>query len=83
MDLNRFTERAQEAVAAAQSIAAAHRHQQIEPEHLFAAIYQQKDGVGRRLIERLEVPGVFVEDLERLLADRPAVTGPGVEPGKI
>ena len=38
MDINRFTEKAQEAVRAAQTIATRNGNQQIEVEHLLAAL---------------------------------------------
>ena len=45
MDLNRFTQKAQEAVAAAQRLAAELHHSQIELEHLLLALLRQADGV--------------------------------------
>ena len=38
MDLNRFTQKAQEATAAAQSLATQHSHQQVDAEHLLLAM---------------------------------------------
>ena len=45
MDFNRFTEKLQEAVRAAQSIAIKHGHQQIDLDHLFAALLEQEGGL--------------------------------------
>ncbi len=45
MRLDRFTQRAQEAIIAAQEIAQTYNHSQIEPEHLLLALLQQSDGV--------------------------------------
>ena len=45
MNIERFTQKAQEALAGAQSLAAQHNHQQIEPEHLLAALLNQTDGL--------------------------------------
>ena len=44
MELNRFTNKARQAIAAAQSIAARFRHQQIDSEHLLLAILEQEEG---------------------------------------
>jgi len=43
--LDKFTIKAQEAVAEAQELAASHGHQQIDPLHLLAALAAQKEGV--------------------------------------
>ena len=43
MDLNRYTEKAQQAVAQAQSLAAEHSHGQIEGEHLLLALLRQSE----------------------------------------
>ncbi|MGD9316213.1 MAG: Clp protease N-terminal domain-containing protein, partial [Anaerolineae bacterium] len=45
MDLNRFTEKAQEALLQAQSLAGEYSHGQIEGEHLLLALLRQSDGV--------------------------------------
>ena len=45
MDLNRFTEKAQEAVLAARSLATRAGQQQIEPEHLLLALLEQDAGI--------------------------------------
>ena len=45
MDLNRFTEKLQEAVRAAQSLAVRYGHQQIDVEHLLAALLEQEAGL--------------------------------------
>jgi len=48
MDFNRFTEKLQEAVRAAQSIAASHGNQQVDTEHLLLALLEQQ-GAWRHL----------------------------------
>ena len=45
MDFNRFTEKLQEATRAAQSLAVRQSHQQIDVEHLLAALLEQPDGL--------------------------------------
>jgi len=84
MDLNRFTEKSQEALQEAQSIGVRHGHQEIDVEHLALALVSQADGLLPRLLARLEVP---VEPLRRAFESaierRPRVSGSGVEPGKV
>jgi len=55
MDLNRLTEKAQEAVLAAQSLAEERGNTQIEPEHLLRTLAAQRDGVVPALVTRLGV----------------------------
>ncbi len=45
MNLNRYTEKSQEAVLAAQQLAEDHSHSQIVPEHLLVSLLEQKGGV--------------------------------------
>jgi len=45
MNLNKFTEKAQEAVVAAQSLASEMHHAQVEPEHLLVTLTEQAGGV--------------------------------------
>jgi ATP-dependent Clp protease ATP-binding subunit ClpB len=53
MTLNKFTEKAQEAVLDAQQRAEAAEHPQTEPEHLLAALLAQADGVAPSMIRKL------------------------------
>jgi ATP-dependent Clp protease ATP-binding subunit ClpB len=53
MNLNKFTEKAQEAVLAAPELARAENHSQVEPEHLLVALVQQKDGVVPSVLQKL------------------------------
>ena len=45
MNLNKLTEKAQEAVVEAQRLAENRGHTQVEPEHLLAALITQENGV--------------------------------------
>ena len=45
MDINRFTEKLQEAIRAAQSKAIRYGHQQLDVEHLFASLLEQEGGL--------------------------------------
>src|SRR6266849_5902476 len=64
MRLDKFTEKAQEALQEASELARGLGQQAIEPEHLILALVRQPDGVGRTLLERA---GVSVQALEPAL----------------
>ncbi len=50
MDINRFTEKLQEAVRQAQAKAIALSHQQVDTEHLFLSLMEQADGLAPALL---------------------------------
>ena len=84
MDLNRLTQKSQEALSAAQTRAAERGHQEVDVEHLLAALLAQPEGLVPRLLTRLELePANLAASVEAELARRPQVAGSGVEPGKI
>jgi ATP-dependent Clp protease ATP-binding subunit ClpB len=56
MNMNKLTEKAQEAIVAAQRLAEERHHTQLEPEHLLHALVDQEDGVVPAILERLEIP---------------------------
>jgi ATP-dependent Clp protease ATP-binding subunit ClpB len=56
MDLNKLTEKAQEAIAAAQRSAESRRNTQLEPEHVLLALVQQENGVVPAVLDKLGVP---------------------------
>ncbi|MGH2535953.1 MAG: ATP-dependent chaperone ClpB [Candidatus Promineifilaceae bacterium] len=53
MNLNQFTQKAQEAVLAAQGLAEERNHSQIEAIHLLAALLDQDDGVVPQIVNRI------------------------------
>jgi ATP-dependent Clp protease ATP-binding subunit ClpB len=55
MDANRLTEKAREAISAAQRLAEERRHTQLEPEHLLSALVTQENGVVPALLMRLDI----------------------------
>src|ERR1700730_13042111 len=69
MDMNRLTEKAQAAIAAAQRDAEQRHHTQLEPEHLLGALVEQEAGVVRAVLEKLGVaPRELNQRLETILA---------------
>ncbi|HZS09194.1 MAG TPA: ATP-dependent chaperone ClpB [Blastocatellia bacterium] len=84
MDINRFTERAQQGLAAAQSKAARYGHQQVDVEHLLAALLEQERGLAASIFNKAEVnlDGLrqrVGQELERM----PKVSGPAGAPNQI
>jgi ATP-dependent Clp protease ATP-binding subunit ClpB len=56
MDLNKLTEKAQEAFVAAQREAEQRHNTQLEPEHLLSALIQQEAGVVPAVLDKIGVP---------------------------
>jgi len=84
MDINRFTEKSQEALRAAQSLATRRGHQGVDVEHLLLVAVEQTDGLAPAI---LEAAGANIaalkqrlnQDLDRL----PQVSGPSGAPEQI
>ena len=55
MDFNRFTEKLQEAVRAAQSIAVQHGNQQVDTEHLMLALLDQQGGLAPSILNKADI----------------------------
>jgi ATP-dependent Clp protease ATP-binding subunit ClpB len=84
MDINRFTQKAQEALGAAQSKAAQYGHQQVDVEHLLAALLEQEGGLATSIFAKADVdPQNFKRRLEQELERLPRVSGGGGAPDQI
>ena len=84
MDINKFTEKAREAVSEAQSLAAGMGHQETDVEHLALALTQQENGIVPRILDQMGVqPRAFAVAVEGALRKRPSVSGGGMDPTKI
>jgi ATP-dependent Clp protease ATP-binding subunit ClpB len=78
MRLDRFTERSQEALTAAQQLAQQLQHASIEAEHLLLALLNQEEGLVPTLLRRLEVqPEPLAARLQAILENRPKQFGGG------
>jgi len=76
MDLNRFTQKSREALAAAQQLAAERHHQEVTGKHLLAALLAQEGGMVPRFLEHAGInPGALTGRVEELLRRIPVVTG--------
>ncbi|MDN5335700.1 MAG: ATP-dependent Clp protease ATP-binding subunit ClpB [Synergistales bacterium] len=84
MDLNRLTQRSQEALSEAQKEAIRRGHQEVDNEHLLLALLTQENGLIPRILAKMDISAeAIIEATERELDKRSSVRGPGVEPGKI
>ncbi|HTJ39428.1 MAG TPA: ATP-dependent chaperone ClpB [Dactylosporangium sp.] len=84
MDLNRLTEKSQQALLEAQRLATRSGQPEVDGEHLLLALVDQPDGVATRLLSGCGVEiGVLRAELQADLNRRPSVTGPGAPPGQV
>lgn len=76
MDFNKYTQKLQEAVAGAQSLAGASGHPEIDSLHLLAALLKQQDGLLPRLLQRADIqPADMDRQAMGRLMKRPRVGG--------
>ncbi len=75
MNIDKFTERAQEAILSAQKLGEKHNHTQLEPEHLLLALIQQADGVVLQILNKLGTDStVLLAQLQTELDRQPRAT---------
>lgn len=65
MRFDKFTIKSQELIQKAQSLASSHNNQQIEPEHLLSAMFDESEGIARAMLNKL---GVSVSDVSHELS---------------
>ena len=84
MDFNRLTEKSQEAIRQAQTIAIDHGNQQVDVEHLLLALLEQEGGLAPSILLRADVQ---LEGLHRRLDQEieklPKVSGAGTRPDQV
>jgi ATP-dependent Clp protease ATP-binding subunit ClpB len=81
MNLNKFTEKAQEAIIASPQLASELNHSQVEPEHLLVGLLEQQGGVVPAISIKLNAdPGAIAKTLREHLDRLPRAYG-GSEPG--
>ena len=84
MDMNRLTQKSQEALHDAQTKALRFGHIEVDGEHLLLALLDQGEGLVAPLLARAGAdPDRLREELEAELGRRPRVSGPGVTPGQV
>ncbi len=80
MDLNRFTEKSQDALRGAQALATRRNHQGVDVEHLLAALLEEREGLAAALLAAAGIaPSAVRERVEQELDRVPHVSGPGAE----
>lgn len=84
MDMNMLTQKSIEALKSAETIAVDHNAVEIEPEHLLLALLTQEQGICPRIVERMGVSAYpVIEELKTSINNKPSISGPGHEPGKV
>ncbi|MFJ2647905.1 ATP-dependent chaperone ClpB [Streptomyces sp. NPDC087420] len=84
MDMNRLTQKSQEALQEAQSVAVRMGRTEVDGEHLLLALLDQQDGLTTRLLADAGAdPAALRSAVEADLAKRPRTTGPGAAPGQV
>jgi ATP-dependent Clp protease ATP-binding subunit ClpB len=84
VDINSLTQKSQEALQEAQSIATRMGHTEVDGEHLLLALIDQADGLVPRLLDQAGADTAALRaELERELDRRPRLTGPGAAPGRV
>ncbi|NMC80066.1 MAG: type VI secretion system ATPase TssH, partial [Chloroflexi bacterium] len=82
MNLEKYTQKAQEAVFQAQSLAQEFNHQAIEPAHLLLALLQQEEGIVPAIVTKMAGSvAALREDVYQDLANRPKVYGSDTQVG--
>ena len=80
MRIDKFTQKMQEALQAAQDVASQFNHQEITNEHFLSALLDQSEGITQPLLEKIAVqPNQLRERLTSELERRPKVTGAAVD----
>jgi ATP-dependent Clp protease ATP-binding subunit ClpB len=82
MNLEKYTQKSQEALLAAQGLAQKYQHQTIEPNHLLLALIQQPDGIVPAIVTKVSggiqaIQEELINELEKL----PKVRGENLEVG--
>jgi ATP-dependent Clp protease ATP-binding subunit ClpB len=81
MNLNQYTEKAQEALLSAQTVAEQYGNSQIEPEHLLQALLVQEGGIVPQIITKAGArPDVIGNLVEREVQRKPKVGGAAAAP---
>jgi ATP-dependent Clp protease ATP-binding subunit ClpB len=84
MDINKLTEKLQEALSSAQSKAVRYSHQQVDIEHLLLALLEQERGLAGSILNKANINIESLRtNVEQELDRVPKVTGPTGEPGQV
>jgi ATP-dependent Clp protease ATP-binding subunit ClpB len=76
MNINKFTEKAQEAVVAAQNLASDQQHSEVVPEHLLVALVEQSGGIVPSILQKMNLqPAQVGTEARALLKSLPQAYG--------
>ncbi|PWB74873.1 MAG: ATP-dependent chaperone ClpB [Anaerolineales bacterium] len=82
MDLNKYTQKSQEAILGAQQIAQDYNHQAIEPAHVLLALLKQDEGVVPAIVDKVAGSAdALRNELTHDLESRPRIHGSNAEVG--
>jgi len=80
MNLDKYTQKSQEALLAAQRLAQEYQHQVVEPIHLLLALVKQEDGIVRAIITKTSGGTQAIQqELTNELEKRPKVQGTNLD----
>lgn len=84
MDINKLTQKSQEALQSAQTYASESKHQDVDVDHLIYALLKQDHGLIPEIFKKLNISvSGLTNDIEAELNKRPSVSGSGIDPNKI
>jgi ATP-dependent Clp protease ATP-binding subunit ClpB len=76
MNLNKYTEKAQEAVITAQNLASEQNHSEMTPEHLLVALVEQQGGIVPSILRKMNIePAKLQAEARTLLKHLPQAYG--------
>jgi ATP-dependent Clp protease ATP-binding subunit ClpB len=82
MNLDKYTQKSQEAILSAQNLAQELNQQSIEPAHLLLALLRQEEGVVPALVTKIAGSALALrEEVQKELESRPKVYGGNVQSG--
>ncbi len=81
-NINRFTEKSQEAITGAQTVAERNGNSQVEPEHLLLVLLEQGDGVVPQVLTRMGLAtGALLQQVRSEIHRLPRISGGNVQVG--
>jgi ATP-dependent Clp protease ATP-binding subunit ClpB len=84
MDINRFTQKGQEAISSAQTKAVRYSHQQVDVEHLLASLLEQEGGLATSILNKADISTDSLKRrVEQELDRMPKVSAPAGGPDQI
>ncbi len=84
MNMQKCTQKSLEALQAAQSLAIEYSNQQLDQEHLLAALCAQQDGLIPQMLKKMELaPAALIRAAQERIGRLPGVSGAGRDPEKV